>query len=61
MCTMAVRSFMNKALYGPIVFMCILSIGIVLVSFGYQPVGLIHNRHVEIIGLDAISKIMSIL
>jgi hypothetical protein len=58
---MAARNFLKKAVLWPAFFLCILSIEGVSVSFGYQPAGAIHSEHVEIIGPDAISKILSVL
>jgi hypothetical protein len=58
---MAARNFLKKAVYRPAVFLCILSIGSASVSLGYQPAGAIHSGYGEIIGLDTISKILSVL
>jgi hypothetical protein len=58
---MAARNFLKKAVYWPAVFLCILSMGNASLSLGYQPASVIHNGYRDIIGLDTISKILSIL
>jgi hypothetical protein len=55
------RNFLKKAVYGPAVFLCILSIGSASVSLGYQPAGPSRGGYGEIIGPDTISTILSVL
>jgi len=58
---MAAGNFLKKAAYWPAALLCILAIGGASVSLGYQPEGALHREHGEIISLEAISKILSVL
>jgi 3D (Asp-Asp-Asp) domain-containing protein len=47
---MAVRNFLKKAAYWPVVSLCIFSIGSASVSLGYQTAVAIHSRYLGTIG-----------
>jgi rare lipoprotein A (peptidoglycan hydrolase) len=50
---MVAMNFLKKALYWPVFFLCLFSIGGTSASLGYQPADAIYSGYVEIIGLDA--------